>query len=83
MALFYLLSFLVRSLSPLAGVIEADQSLTYLFRIAQISVNIIIYCIAAWRKSNTFLGNARVAGLEKDLKLTDKQYQIAVTVLYV
>ncbi|EJD00760.1 MFS general substrate transporter [Fomitiporia mediterranea MF3/22] len=29
------------------------------------------------------IGNARVAGLQKDLKLTDHQYQICVTVLYV
>ncbi|KAF8817606.1 MFS general substrate transporter [Phlegmacium glaucopus] len=29
------------------------------------------------------IGNARVAGLQKDLHLTDKQYQICVTVLYV
>ncbi|PPQ96631.1 hypothetical protein CVT26_010671 [Gymnopilus dilepis] len=29
------------------------------------------------------IGNARVAGLEKGLKLTDKQYQICVTVTYV
>ena len=28
-------------------------------------------------------GNARVAGLQKDLKLTDNQYQICITVLYV
>jgi len=29
------------------------------------------------------IGNARVAGLQKDLHMTDKQYQICVTVLYV
>ena len=29
------------------------------------------------------IGNARVAGLQKDLHLTDKQYQTVVTVLYV
>ena len=29
------------------------------------------------------VGNARVAGLQKDLKLTDNQYQICITVLYV
>ncbi|PAV17565.1 MFS general substrate transporter [Pyrrhoderma noxium] len=29
------------------------------------------------------IGNARVAGLQKDLKLTDNQYQICITVLYV
>jgi len=28
-------------------------------------------------------GNARVAGLERDLGLMDKQYQICVTTLYV
>ena len=28
-------------------------------------------------------GNARVAGLQKDLKLTDAQYQICLTVLFV
>ena len=28
-------------------------------------------------------GNARVAGLQKDFKLTDNQYQICITVLYV
>jgi hypothetical protein len=30
-----------------------------------------------------FAGNARVAGLQKDLGLTNQQYQICVTVLYV
>jgi len=34
-------------------------------------------------KSHSATGNARVAGLQKDLKLTDTQYQICVTVLYV
>jgi hypothetical protein len=29
------------------------------------------------------IGNARVAGLEKDLHMTDHQYQICVTILYV
>ncbi|KAI0077646.1 MFS general substrate transporter [Panus rudis PR-1116 ss-1] len=29
------------------------------------------------------IGNARVAGLQKDLRLTDHQYQVAVTVTYV
>jgi len=29
------------------------------------------------------IGNARVAGLQKDLHLTDKQYEIVVTILYV
>lgn len=28
-------------------------------------------------------GNARVAGLQKDLKMTDRQYQICVTALFV
>ena len=32
---------------------------------------------------NVNVGNARVAGLQKDLKLTDNQYQICITVLYV
>ena len=31
----------------------------------------------------TNLGNARVAGLQKDLKMTNKQYSIALTVTYV
>lgn len=31
----------------------------------------------------SYLGNARVAGLQADLGLTDRQYQICVTVLYV
>ena len=35
------------------------------------------------RSSRNMSGNARVAGLEKGLHLTDKQYQIAVTVTYV
>ena len=30
-----------------------------------------------------YTGNARVAGLQKDLGLTDTQYQICVTVLFV
>lgn len=34
-------------------------------------------------KSLVILGNARVAGLQADLGLTDQQYQICVTVLYV
>ena len=32
---------------------------------------------------NVNVGNARVAGLQKDLKLTDNQYQICITALYV
>ena len=33
--------------------------------------------------SQRVAGNARVAGLQRDLKLTDHQYQVAVTVTYV
>jgi len=35
------------------------------------------------RQDRTNLGNARVAGLQKDLKMTNKQYSIALTVTYV
>ncbi len=34
-------------------------------------------------KDRTNLGNARVAGLQKDLKMTNKEYSIALTVTYV
>jgi len=34
-------------------------------------------------QDRTNLGNARVAGLQKDLKMTNKQYSIALTVTYV
>ena len=34
-------------------------------------------------QDRTNFGNARVAGLQKDLKLTNKQYSIALTVTYV
>jgi MFS family permease len=41
----------------------------------------IFYFLSFLDRSN--IGNARVAGLQKDLNLTDTQYQICVTVLYV
>lgn len=34
-------------------------------------------------KDRTNFGNARVAGLQKDLKMTNKQYSIALTLTYV
>jgi hypothetical protein len=34
-------------------------------------------------QDRTNLGNARVAGLQKDLKMSDKEYSIALTVTYV
>ncbi|KAF8185966.1 MFS general substrate transporter [Pholiota molesta] len=41
----------------------------------------MFYLLSFLDRSN--IGNARVAGLQKDLHLTDIQYQICVTVLYV
>ncbi|EON67345.1 hypothetical protein W97_06598 [Coniosporium apollinis CBS 100218] len=41
----------------------------------------MIYLLAFLDRSN--IGNARVAGLQKDLGITDYQYQIAITVTYV
>ncbi|KAF8962023.1 MFS general substrate transporter [Flammula alnicola] len=41
----------------------------------------MFYLLSFLDRSN--IGNARVAGLQKDLGLTDRQYQICVTVLYV
>jgi MFS family permease len=41
----------------------------------------VFYFLSFLDRAN--IGNARVAGLQKDLHLTDRQYQICVTVLYV
>ncbi|PAV20618.1 MFS general substrate transporter [Pyrrhoderma noxium] len=41
----------------------------------------IFYLLSFLDRAN--IGNARVAGLQKDLGLTDRQYQICITVLYV
>jgi len=41
----------------------------------------MFYLLSFLDRSN--IGNARVAGLQRDLHLTDHQYQICVTVLYV
>ncbi|KAJ3576981.1 hypothetical protein NP233_g27 [Leucocoprinus birnbaumii] len=41
----------------------------------------IFYLLSFLDRTN--LGNARVAGLQKDLKMTDKQYSISLTVTYV
>ncbi|PAV17564.1 MFS general substrate transporter [Pyrrhoderma noxium] len=43
---------------------------------------ISIFCLLS-SLDRVNMGNARVAGLQKDLKLTDNQYQICITVLYV
>lgn len=44
-------------------------------------MSILTFVMGVHLASN--LGNARVAGLQADLGLTDHQYQICVTVLYV
>ena len=36
-----------------------------------------------FKKDRSNISNARVAGLQKDLKMTNKQYSIALTVTYV
>ncbi|KAL0959958.1 hypothetical protein HGRIS_011622 [Hohenbuehelia grisea] len=41
----------------------------------------MFYLLSYLDRSN--IGNARVAGLQKDLKMTDQQYQICLTVLFV
>ncbi|KAF9480332.1 MFS general substrate transporter [Pholiota conissans] len=41
----------------------------------------MFYLLSFLDRSN--IGNARVAGLQKDLHMTDRQYQICITVLYV
>ncbi|EAW08972.1 putative MFS transporter [Aspergillus clavatus NRRL 1] len=44
-------------------------------------MTLMLYLLAWLDRAN--VGNARVAGLEKDLKLTDLQYKTAITVTYV
>ena len=41
----------------------------------------LLTCFSFQDRSN--IGNARVAGLQKDLRLTDNQYETVITVLYV
>ncbi|PAV17561.1 MFS general substrate transporter [Pyrrhoderma noxium] len=49
--------------------------------ISLIPIVTLFYFLSFLDRAN--IGNARVAGLQKDLKLTDDQYQICITALYV
>ena len=51
------------------------------FRIGPILVT-NIRCLRGIKDLSQYTGNARVAGLQKDLHLTDKQYQICVTIFF-
>ncbi|KIM78028.1 hypothetical protein PILCRDRAFT_76059 [Piloderma croceum F 1598] len=42
-----------------------------------------MFYLLSFLVSTTHIGNARVAGLQKDLHMTDQQYQICITVLFV
>ncbi|KAL2796581.1 hypothetical protein BJX66DRAFT_335822 [Aspergillus keveii] len=44
-------------------------------------MTLILYLLAWLDRAN--VGNARVAGLDRDLNLSDHQYKIAITVTYV
>jgi hypothetical protein len=79
MAMFYLLSFLVSA--TYCAAIHVSYSFDqgpgkYWFVVAKWDhcSNVI---------SKLHIGNARVAGLQTDLHLTDQQYQICLTVLFV
>jgi hypothetical protein len=77
MTMFYLLSFLV-SVPPIplqvTRLTRTEGPSKYWFVIFRsLSSNVV------WPD----IGNARVSGLQKDLHMTDRQYQVCVTVLYV
>ncbi|KLO13815.1 MFS general substrate transporter [Schizopora paradoxa] len=71
-----------KEMVPLAGIDPEDERkavrrLDY----SLLPIMTMFYLLSFLDRSN--IGNARVAGLQADLKLTDTQYQICVTVLYV
>ncbi|OQU95788.1 hypothetical protein CLAIMM_01959 [Cladophialophora immunda] len=73
---------------PLDSTILADQELLSFDRKMLLKLDLIIIPVVALLFLMSFLdrgniGNARVAGLQADLHLTDHQYQTALTVTYV
>ena len=82
MTLFYLLSFLVRAINMIKA--NRASKLTDANRTERILVCAYSsFAMRATSLTSILPGNAKVAGLQADLGLTDHQYQICVTILYV
>uniref|UniRef100_A0A8H7Y4K6 Major facilitator superfamily (MFS) profile domain-containing protein n=2 Tax=Psilocybe cubensis TaxID=181762 RepID=A0A8H7Y4K6_PSICU len=61
--------------------VQAERRAVRKLDLTVLPIVTMFYLLSFLDRAN--IGNARVAGLQKSLHLTDKQYQIAVTVLYV
>ncbi|KAF8815170.1 MFS general substrate transporter [Phlegmacium glaucopus] len=70
-----------RDLSSSKHELQLERQAIRILDFTVIPVITLFYLFAFLDRSN--IGNARVAGLQSDLHLTDKQYQICITVLYV
>jgi sugar phosphate permease len=60
---------------------EAERKLVRKFDMRLMPILFVLYLFCFIDRSN--IGNARIAGLEKDLKLVGFQYNIALTVFYI
>ncbi|KEF58414.1 uncharacterized protein A1O9_06340 [Exophiala aquamarina CBS 119918] len=58
-----------------------DKKLDFKLDCLVVPLVTMVYLLAFLDRAN--IGNARVAGLQTDLRLTDHQYQIAITVTYI
>jgi len=82
MTMFYLLSFLV-NLSPLSAG-NVTRMHTHFLRLPGPCQHWYVNSTSVVPSfAHEIAGNARVAGLQRGLRMTDHQYQICITVTYV
>ncbi|KAF9888629.1 hypothetical protein FE257_008561 [Aspergillus nanangensis] len=66
---------------PTAEELQLDKETLKRLDLLLMPMTLILYLLAWLDRAN--VGNARVAGLDKDLNLSDYQYKVAITVTYV
>lgn len=59
---------------------HADLSGSLIRTVRKCHCSVLVYSLASDYHPHRNIGNARIAGLEKDLKMTDHQFSTALTV---